>query len=97
MENENILKQMVADKMVLTVVDPTDYSEVECHIEGGGGDYSLVSNDAQAPSDEELEENPFAEPTGFILQIRRLVAQGTNEFYILCDGVDDYFEVIDIN
>lgn len=97
MENENILKQMVADKMVLTVVDPTDYSEVECHIEGGHGDYSLVSNDAQAPSDEELEENPFAEPTGFILQIRRLVAQGTNEFYILCDGVDDYFEVIDIN
>ncbi|MBQ2922667.1 MAG: hypothetical protein IJE60_06195 [Tyzzerella sp.] len=97
MENENILKQMVADKMVLTVVDPTDYSEVECHIEGGNGDYSLVSNDAQAPSEEELEANPFAEPTGFILQIRRLVAQGTNEFYILCDGVDDYFEVIDIN
>lgn len=97
MENENILKQMVADKMTLTVVDPTDYSEVECHIEGGNGDYSLVSNDAQAPSDEELEANPFAEPTGFILQIRRLVAQGTNEFYILCDGVDDYFEVIDIN
>ena len=97
MENENILKQMVADKMVLTVVDPTDYSEVECHIEGGNGDYSLVSNDAQAPSEEELEANPFAEPPGFILQIRRLVAQGTNEFYILCDGVDDYFEVIDIN
>lgn len=97
MENENILKQMVADEMVLTVVDPTDYSEVECHIEGGNGDYSLVSNDAQAPNDEELEANPFAEPTGFILQIRRLVAQGTNEFYILCDGVDEYFEVIDIN
>lgn len=97
MENENILKQMVADKMTLTVVDPTDYSEVECHIEGGNGDYSLVSNDAQAPSEEELEANSFAEPTGFILQIRRLVAQGTNEFYILCDGVDDYFEVIDIN
>ena len=97
MENENILKQMVADKMVLTVVDPTDYSEVECHIEGGNGDYSLVSNDAQAPSDEELEANPFAEPTGFILQIRRLVAQGSSEFYILCDGVDEYFEVIDIN
>lgn len=97
MENENILKQMVADKMVLTVVDPTDYSEVECHIEGGHEDYSLVSNDAQAPSDEELEENPFAEPTGFILQIRRLVTAGSSEFYILCDGVDEYFEVIDIN
>lgn len=97
MENEDILKKMVADEMILTVVDPTDYSEVECHIEGANGDYSLVSNDAQAPSDEELEENPFAEPTGFILQIRRLVVQGSSEFYILCDGVDDYFEVIDIN
>lgn len=97
MENEDILKKMVADEMVLTVVDPTDYSEVECHIEGANGDYSLVSNDAQAPSDEELEENPFAEPTGFILQIRRLLASGPGEFFILCDGVDDYFEVIDIN
>lgn len=97
MENEDILKKMVADEMVLTVVDPTDYSEVECHIEGGHGDYSLVSNDAQAPSDEELEENPFAEPTGFILQIRSLIVQGSSEFYILCNGVDDYFEVIDIN
>ena len=97
MENEDILKQMVADEMVLTVVDPTDYSEVECHIEGANGDYSLVSNDAQAPSDEELEENPFAEPPGFILQIRKLIAHGTSEFFILCDGVDDYFEVIDIN
>lgn len=97
MENEDILKKMVADEMVLTVVDPTDYSEVECHIEGANGDYSLVSNDAQAPSDEELEEDPFAEPTGFILQIRRLVVQGSSEFYILCDGVDDYFEVIEIN
>lgn len=97
MENEDILKKMVADEMILTVVDPTDYSEVECHIEGANGDYSLVSNDAQAPSDEELEENPFAEPTGFILQIRRLVVQGSSEFYILCDGVDDYFEVTDIN
>ena len=96
MENEDILKQMVVDEMVLTVVDPTDYSEVECHIEGANGDYSLVSNNAQAPSDEELEEDPFAEPTGFILPIRRLVAQGSSEFYILCDGVDDYFEVIDI-
>jgi hypothetical protein len=97
MQNENILMQMVKDNMVLTVVDPTDYSEVECHIEGANGDYSLVSNDAQAPSDEELEENPFAEPTGFILQIRKLVTHGSSEFYILCDGVDDYFEVIDIN
>ena len=97
MENEDILKKMVADEMVLTVVDPTDYSEVECHIEGANGDYSLVSNDAQAPSDEELEENPFAEPTGFILQIRRLVVPSSSEFLILCDGVDDYFEVIDIN
>lgn len=97
MENEDILKKMVADEMILTVVDPTDYSEVECHIEGANGDYSLVSNDAQAPSDEELEENPFAEPTGFILQIRRLVVPSSSEFLILCDGVDDYFEVIDIN
>lgn len=97
MENEDILKKMVADEMILTVVDPTDYSEVECHIEGANGDYSLVSNDAQAPSDEELEENPLAEPTGFILQIRRLVVHGSSEFFILCDGVDDYFEVIDIN
>ena len=97
MENEDILKKMVADEMTLTVVDPTDYSEIECHIEGGHGDYCLVSNDAQAPSEEELEENPFAEPIGFILQIRRLLVQGSSEFYILCDGVDDYFEVIDIN
>ena len=96
MENESILQKMVADEMVLTVVDPTDYSEVECHIEGANGDYSLVSNDAQAPSDEELEENPFAEPTGFILQIRKLIAHCTSEFFILCDGVDDYFEVINI-
>ena len=97
MENEDILKKMVAGGWALTVVDPTDYSEVECHIEGGNGDYSLVSNDAQAPSDEELEENPFAEPTGFILPIRKLIVHGTSEFYILCDGVDDYFEVTDIN
>lgn len=97
MENEDILKKMVADEMTLTVVDPTDYSEIECHIEGGHGDYSLVSNDAQAPSEEELEANPFAEPTGFILQIRRLLVQGSSEFLILCDGVDDYFEVVDIN
>ena len=97
MENEDILKKMVAGEWVLTVVDPTDYSEVECHIEGGNGDYSLVSNDAQAPSDEELEEDPFAEPTGFILPIRRLVVHGSSEFYILCDGVDDYFEVTEIN
>ena len=61
MENEDILKKMVADEMVLTVVDPTDYSEVECHIEGGDGDYSLVSNDAQAPSDEELENMSIEE------------------------------------
>ena len=97
MENEDILKKMVADEMVLTVVDPTDYSEVECHIEGDNGDYSLVSNDAQAPSDEELEDDPFAEPTGFILPIRRLLSPSSSEFLILCDGVDDYFEVIDIN
>lgn len=93
MENENILQQMVKDEMVLTVVDPTDYSEVECHIEGGHGDYSLVSNDAQAPENDEFG----AEPTGFILPIKRLVAHGSNEFYILCKGVEDYFEVVDIH
>ena len=81
MENEDILKKMVADEMVLTVVDPTDYSEVACYIEGGNGDYSLISNDTQ----------------GFNLPIRRLIVQGSQEFYILCGGVDDYFEVIDIN
>lgn len=97
MENENILKQMVKDNMNLTVVDPTDYSEIKCHIEGGHGDYCLVSNDAQAPSEEELEENPFAEPTGFILPIIEFVAHGSSEFYILCDGMEDYFEVIDIH
>lgn len=97
MENEDILKQMVKDEMTLTVIDPTDYSEVECHIEGGHGDYHLVSNDAMAPSEEEQEADWGAEPTGFILKIQRLVTDGSNEFYILCKGVDDYFEVVDIH
>ena len=91
MQNENILMQMVKDNMLLTVVDPTDYSEVECHVEGGPGDFHLVSEDAMAPEDGE------GEPTGFILPIRKLVVHGSSEFFILCDGVDDYFEVIDIN
>ena len=91
MQNENILMQMVKDNMLLTVVDPTDYSEVECHVEGGPGDFHLVSEDAMAPEDGEGESQ------GFILPIRKLVTHGSSEFFILCDGVDDYFEVIDIN
>lgn len=81
MDNEIFLQKMIADKMVLTVVDPTDYSEVECHVEGGKGNYFLVSNDEQ----------------GFKLPIRRLLIPGSSQFLILCDGVDDYFEVLEFN
>lgn len=93
MENENILMQMVKDNMNLTVVDPTDYSEIECHIEGKPGDFHLVSNDAQAPEDDEFG----VEPTGFILPIKRLIVHGSSEFFILCKGVEDYFEVVNIH
>ena len=91
MENEDILMQMVQDEMILTVVDPTDYSEVKCHVEGKPGDFHLVSEDAMAPEDGE------GEPEGFILPIRKVVMHGTNEIYILCAGMDDFFEVVSID
>lgn len=81
MDNEIYLQKMVANGVVLTAINPVDSSEVECHIEGSNGDYSLISNNAQ----------------GFNLPIRRLFIPGFKQFFILCDGVDDYFEVLDIN
>lgn len=82
MQNENILRQMVKDNMDLLVVEPENYCEIHCYIKKVGPTYRLISNDENADFD---------------LLIKRLVAIGSSEFYILCDGVEDYFEVIDIN
>lgn len=80
MENENILMQMVKDNMLLTLVDPRDYSEFEGHIEGRSGNFHLVDETGELK-----------------LPIRRLLVPSSSEFLILCNGVDDYFEVIGIN
>lgn len=96
MKNEDILKQMVKDNMILTVIDPSTYEEVKCHVEGGDGDYDLVSEDAMAPSEEDLENDPFAEPTGFLLQIHKLIVHGSTEMFFICGHDRAVYEVASI-